>query len=1048
MNEWETSKNLLGTNNRELALEHGIALINKFINRDYLVNMDQYPVQKLCDDAKVFVPIRLFQIEKIMYNQSENVNDKLISVFSALQDLKSTVLMLVDSDGIYIRFYLGIRSLENASTAGKILEKSFMGNFPGSEMHSLKTSEIYEVMSRAVASETINTPKNVSCVTIVPAERDKNKAQFVQGMEKFIDTMQGNRYTAMFIASPVEKNILEQRKRGLEELYSTISSFSKITLTYGTNYSEAVSNGTFKNFSQSIGNSISNSTAYSSSRNSSFTSGRSDNFGIGYGGINSGSGTSNSQTEGYGSSNSWSKAITDSMTDTTSEGTNRNISQTTGENKSMTINHDNKAVQNIMIQIDEQLKRIKNCEAYGLWDCACYFISQDVQTATIAANTYKALIAGEESAVENSYTNLWGIKSEKNTERVLEYMRYGMHPVISVRSFEEFSGQNVVPTCLISGNELPLMFNLPRKSVNGLIAMDMAEFGRNVFLQSRSVGERKIEIGNVYHMGRTEAAEVMLDVDSFASHCFITGSTGSGKSNTSYRILDEMLRNGVKFLVIEPAKGEYKKDFGGVPGIHIFCTNPRQYRMLHLNPFAFPDDVHILEHLERIIEIFSACWPLYGAMPAILKEAIEKTYERNGWDMANSIHISNGRRKYPTFADLLEVLPVVINNTGYSSEARSDYRGALVTRVSSLTAGISGQIFCSNSPVGDDILFDENTIVDLSRIGSSETKSLIMGILIMKLNEYRMSTVKGENIALRHVTVLEEAHNILKRTSTEQSQEGANLMGKSVEMISNSIAEMRTYGEGFIIIDQSPTAVDISAIKNTNTKIIMRLPEQADCQAIGNAIALEENQIRELSRLGRGKAVIMQNNWLEAVLTDVHFWGNKYHTETQMTDYREIVKLRGVLADEITSQRKHHNLIKDNLKAIVEESNVAISKKAEYMEYIDVNFDQVPKTRRIAQILRELLGTEGLFKVVPFPSKLVVKDSRKVKVTEEHFEYLRKWVNQILYAAEKYYDVDTLEKQIEILRYLIYDEAMTFSEDSRYIFVYHLLFDREGNSYE
>ena len=51
------------------------------------------------------------------------------------------------------------------------------------------------------------------------------------------------------------------------------------------------------------------------------------------------------------------------------------------------------------------------------------------------------------------------------------------------------------------------------------------------------------------------------------------------------------------------------------------------------------------------------------------------------------------------------------------------------------------------------------------------------------------------NNPLKHVTVLEEAHNLLKRTSTEQSSESANLLGKSVEMLTNAIAEMRTYGK-------------------------------------------------------------------------------------------------------------------------------------------------------------------------------------------------------------------------------------------------------------
>ena len=71
------------------------------------------------------------------------------------------------------------------------------------------------------------------------------------------------------------------------------------------------------------------------------------------------------------------------------------------------------------------------------------------------------------------------------------------------------------------------------------------------------------------------------------------------------------------------------------------------------------------------------------------------------------------------------------------------------------------------------------------------------------------------NSPLKHITVLEEAHNLLKRTSTDS----ANITGKSVEMLSNSIAEMRTYGEGFIIADQAPGLLDMAVIRNTNTKI-------------------------------------------------------------------------------------------------------------------------------------------------------------------------------------------------------------------------------------
>lgn len=49
-----------------------------------------------------------------------------------------------------------------------------------------------------------------------------------------------------------------------------------------------------------------------------------------------------------------------------------------------------------------------------------------------------------------------------------------------------------------------------------------------------------------------------------------------------------------------------KRYYGKLPGIHVYCTNPRYYSMLHINPFRFNQGIHVLEHLDRLIEIFNA----------------------------------------------------------------------------------------------------------------------------------------------------------------------------------------------------------------------------------------------------------------------------------------------------------------------------------------------------------------------------------------------------------------------------------------------------------
>ena len=986
-------------------LNNGLITADRFINKNYLINIDKQNVIELKDAEKNTGSIRLYQIIKLVYDRKENVNDKLISVYSALQNVDSSTLLIINGSGKEVTFYVGIRSDENAATAGKILEKSFLGNFPGSELRPMKNSEIAEVMQGAVKSSLVNTQRNVSCVTVIPSMRDEDKDKFVQGIEKFIDTMQGEEYTAILIAKPVSKEDLELRKRGFEELYSALSPFIKTSLAYGENYSKAVTNGMFENFSHSVNNSISNTTGRNTGTSQSVTDGNNYGTSFGGGGFSMNSGVSHSTTNGYSSGTSWSKSVTEGTADTKGSGTNTSDTETNGTSRTLTIEHQNKSVAILLEKIDEQMKRIKACEAFGVWECAAYFIADDIQTSVVAANSYKALMLGDDTDVENSFVNVWGVKTPMQTQKVLDYMQYGMHPLIEISPEMGYEKQTVTPGNFISGKELPMIMGLPQKSVTGLTVSSIAEFGRNVFIQNEKSGRKKIQLGKVYHMGKTEESIVDLDLDSFTAHCFVTGSTGSGKSNTTYGLLQKFLQNDIPFLVVEPAKGEYKEAFGAVPGIHIFSTNPFIGQMLKINPFQFDQGIHILEHLDRLIEIFNACWEMYAAMPAILKEAVEKSYIEKGWDLLNSVYLGDGEPTYPTFQDLMRILPKVIDNSGYSSDTKGDYTGALVTRVTSLTNGISGQIFCDSYSIPDVTLFDENTIVDLSRVGSSETKSLIMGLLVLKLSEYRMAHAAGSNSELKHITVLEEAHNLLKRTTPGQ---GSNVIAKSVEMICNSIAEMRTYGEGFVIVDQSPTAVDIAAINNTNTKILMRLPEKGDCEAVGNAAGLNDDQIKEMAKLGTGIAVVMQNNWLEAVLTHIDAASDQYEKKMPTVSYGAVKEIRGKVVQELMLQyivEKKMNL--NRFLEIIDSVDISEYKREEMRCSMRYTVDRLMKGRDIeffCETLMNLSGAKNLFPILePYIRKAnaegEIYDGMSVNRWKNEF---RRELNQYLELPENY----------------------------------------------
>ena len=180
-----------------------------------------------------------------------------------------------------------------------------------------------------------------------------------------------------------------------------------------------------------------------------------------------------------------------------------------------------------------------------------------------------------------------------------------------------------------------------------------------------------------------------------------------------------------------------------------------------------------------------------------------------------------------------------------------------------------GLIFNSDE-IGDAQLFNSNVIADISRIGSAETKALLMGVLTTRLIEYRMS--EGLiNSPLRHVTVLEEAHNLLRRHNP--ASEGSGARAASVEMLSSAIAEMRSSGEGFIIADQSPSVMDLSVIRNTQTKVFFMLPDREDRIIAGNSLSLNDTQQQEIAKLRPGVAAVYQNGWADAVLCKIDYFG-------------------------------------------------------------------------------------------------------------------------------------------------------------------------------
>lgn len=1023
-------------------LQNCLSIVDNEVMKNYVPSLQNCSVVPI-DDATISAleQIQFFRISELVYQEDEFSVHKLATIFNALSNKRCTLALMIQSDGQTNDFCLGVRSRDSRFSGGtmrQLLEQSLLGLFPGS-----KTDDYFNEDMRADLDKLdIGAISSVTCIADYKQDKDscENK-NFIQGLEKFINCMQGKAFTAICIANNLEHHDLVNTRKEYERIYTLMSPFANMQYNYALNKSSSTSDSDTqgKTNTDSAGITIGTSTTLSESdakthgtnlaHTTTGTEGNSTSVGLGkthttgttdgesgsdtttitagtYQGVgfdvplvkvNAGvtSSVSRGHTHGTSHTDSTSDSISQNLTfginssksigDTVgeNEGSTKTLSigagtqyseneghsistnyahtkaltDTFGNSQAVTVNVQNKSLINTLERLEKQLKRLDECESIGMWDFAAYFLGESAAEAETAASMYRSLISGNQSGLEIAAVNTW--TDEERVKGIFKYVVNFMHPVFLYECADsDVNRQTFVDaTALSSTNELAIQLGLTRKSVKGLPVIEHALFAQEVLSNNHAEDEEKnIELGVVSHFGKDTDTKVELDLESLSMHTFITGATGSGKSNTVYQILSELLKNGVRFLVIEPAKGEYKNVFGGRSDVSVYGTNPLLTELLRINPFSFPKEVHIYEHLDRLVEIFNACWPMYAAMPAILKDAIERSYINAGWDLRKSKNKYN-ERLFPNFIDVLQQIDEVMDMSQYSSDNKGDYKGALSTRLRSLANGINGLVFTTDEIPAEE-LFDKNVIIDLSRVGSSETKSLIMGLLVMKLQEHRIATCDGMNVALNHVTVLEEAHNLLKRTTTEQSTEGANLLGKSVEMLTNAIAEMRTYGEGFIIADQAPGTLDMAVIRNTNTKIIMRLPEYSDRELVGRAAGLKDEQIVELSKLNKGVAAIYQNDWIESVLCKVKMYSSddpEYKFETKETaEYRDI---KGEIISRLIAKDLMHLIDTVDEELIV--SNIPVAAKCRLFDYASA-----PNSKKFdlaAAIAYELFSAETAF---------------------------------------------------------------------------------------
>lgn len=417
---------------------------------------------------------------------------------------------------------------------------------------------------------------------------------------------------------------------------------------------------------------------------------------------------------------------------------------------------------------------------------------------------------------------------------------------------------------LLNSDQLAAYIHLPRLETNGFSVTRAPHFDTVPFVPEE--GAKSIRLGTVLHSNRSAQASYLLPYDSMTKHVFVAGVTGAGKTRTILHLLKEASAAEVPFLIIEPAKTEYREllnhpDVGRK--LQVYTLGNENISPFRLNPFEVLEGTPIAVHIDLLRSVFSVSFGLWTPLPQVLEECFQLIYEDKGWD----ITANENRRTddvsdplaFPTLSDLLNKLDEVIPRLGFDPEATGRVRGSLRTRLNSLRSGGKGRMLDVQRSIPMAVLLEHPTVLELEGLGDDDDKAFIMGLLLIRLVEYRRNPKtrhEADGKRLQHLLVFEEAHRLLTNVGAKGEQGEANPRAKAVESFANLLSEIRAHGQGVIVADQVPIKLAPDVIKNTNLKIAHRVVDSEDRKVLAGAMAMTEAQATTLATLLPGRAAV------------------------------------------------------------------------------------------------------------------------------------------------------------------------------------------------
>lgn len=549
---------------------------------------------------------------------------------------------------------------------------------------------------------------------------------------------------------------------------------------------------------------------------------------------------------------------------------------------------------------EKHIERMKQGRNLGYWNVGVYVFGQNNKDVATVGGMLRSIYAGKESYVEPIRVHLLDSNSG-----AIDIVRnsFGMVPLYD----QDAPGMNEDVLWHVFGKpyqylstpmntkELALTTSLPQRDVPGIRFVKTAvRFANNPPVVS---GDDIICMGNIVDTGVEQKTEYNVDLNDFVRHALVCGSTGSGKSYTCKRILGEMLKKKIPVLIIEPAKDDYvrwalemNKKLPEDMQFRIFMPGCDEFEghkleQLKINPFQPTamkgTKVDMISRCENLVSLLNASLPTSDILPVLVDETVYSLYLGYYREEFLSGKPMEQQPEYPMLSHMTEMANYVLSKKHYEAKVKDNLMACLQTRFQYLTRGTRGQLLNVDFSTDPDELFDRPVIINISNISAAKDKALIMSILMLSLYEYRKSKYANDaeyrklasQNKLLHMTLVEEAHNLLLKPEGNSAGSG-DPQSVVADLFSNMLSEIRSYGQGLMIVDQVPTRLIPDAIKNTNYKIVHRLTAPDDCQIMSSSLALREDQKSLIPALQQGHAIVCGDrddaaSWLHLKKSDV-----------------------------------------------------------------------------------------------------------------------------------------------------------------------------------